>query len=223
MRAKRVLVLRRHHPRYLPSFHNWIHTVTFNSHANMHAQKAPPSEPKKRKSTDTNSDDSPPLKSQKTKTAGASKTQPKKKDTDKHDFDVSDIYLSDEDPDDVEIYDTPAELRRKINAHLKQPGVTKAGLCRQMGVTPRSLETFLKKKGRREGNDSKVFPASYIFFEKLRIKQGKKKSKVRQEMEEVWGFEGGMDRYAGAFIIPRADGLSVDKYGKLEIVRGYTG
>lgn len=40
------------------------------------------------------------------------------------------------------------------------------------------------------GNISKAFYASYVYFEKLRINEGKKKSKKREGMEREYGAEG---------------------------------
>jgi hypothetical protein len=38
-----------------------------------------------------------------------------------------------------------------------------------------------------------VFYAAYVFFEKLRLAEGKQKSKHRLEMEEIWGGKGGFN------------------------------
>ncbi len=119
-------------------------------------------------------------------------------------FDVSGIVLPGEEYDDVPVFDTCTEIRRKINAHLKKPGATQAQLCRDMsaqlydncppkGLQSSQLATFRKGKGVRSGAKSAVFYAAYVFFEKLRIKEGKPKSKHRLSMEEEWG-EDGMDR-----------------------------
>ena len=35
-----------------------------------------------------------------------------------------------------------------------------------------------------------LFYASYVYFEKLRVKQRKPKSKHREEMEHIWGEDG---------------------------------
>jgi hypothetical protein len=60
-----------------------------------------------------------------------------------------------------------------------------------------------------------------VYFEKLRIKEGRPKGKKRQEMEEVHALQGGvetkhrMDRFlCGPNEIPTVDGL-----GKFEFVR----
>ncbi|KAK4129025.1 hypothetical protein N657DRAFT_563838 [Parathielavia appendiculata] len=46
--------------------------------------------------------------------------------------DLSDIFLPGEDDDVVTAFDTCDEVRSKINAHLKKPGMTKAQLCRDI-------------------------------------------------------------------------------------------
>ena len=48
------------------------------------------------------------------------------------------------------------------------------------------MPTFLNKHDPIHGAESAVFYASYVFFEKLRVKLGKPKSKKRLEMEKVW-------------------------------------
>ncbi|KAI9864358.1 MAG: hypothetical protein M1813_003278 [Trichoglossum hirsutum] len=153
---------------------------------------------------------------------------PKKKATakDLDKFDVSDpaLELDGEDEGEVEVYDTCDEIRRKINAHLRNDGVTKASLCRAIGkMTPagtptnaRSLDDFLKKKGPEAGGSSNCFYGAYVFFEKLRIKQGKPKSKFRQEMENIWAPRGGFPRRRPGYIIVSADSRPyADKYGRI--------
>lgn len=119
--------------------------------------------------------------------------------------DISDIYLSGEEDDDVPVFDTCDEVRKKIDAHLRKPGVTQAQFCRDIYAQLKGpcrparvfqssqLATFRNNMGPISGAKSKVFYAAYVFFEKLRIKQGKPKSRHHLEMEEEWGFMG-LDR-----------------------------
>jgi hypothetical protein len=141
-------------------------------------------------------------------------------------FDVSDpeLLLVGEIEGVVEIYDTCDEVRRKINAHLREDGVTKAGLCRALGkMTPsgtpingKSLDDFLRKKGADAGNSSNTFYAGYVFFEKLRIKHGKPKSKFREEMEKIWCSQGGFRRHRGGLVYcPPGAHHYMDKYGRI--------
>jgi len=114
-------------------------------------------------------------------------------------IDVSDVHLDGEDTGEVEVYETCDEVRKKVNAYLRQPNVTQAGFCREISKTfqngkkviPKTLTDFLSKKGPSAGNTSAAFYAAYVYFEKLRIKEGKPKSKFREEMEEIWNGRSG--------------------------------
>jgi hypothetical protein len=135
--------------------------------------------------------------------------------------DVDDVELDGEKEDEVRVYggyiavlrlvvtndrpDTCDEIRRKINAHLKKPGVTQSAFLRAASasfhkaprkLTAAQLSAFRSKKSPYEGNMSGIFYAAYVYFEKLRIKQGKPKSQKRQEMEKIWAHEGGLDTKA---------------------------
>jgi len=59
--------------------------------------------------------------------AGAKKTQ-----ISSAGVDISAIHLDGEENDSVPIFDSCDEVRRKINAHLKKPGVTQAQFCRDI-------------------------------------------------------------------------------------------
>ncbi|KAK8085690.1 hypothetical protein PG997_006961 [Apiospora hydei] len=110
-------------------------------------------------------------------------------------IDTGDIKLDGEDEGDVPVYETCDELRKKIRAFLKKDGVTQAALCRAISaclpddqvVQARQLNTFMGKSGPSVGNHSPIFYGGYIFFEKLRIKEDKPKSKFRLEMEDIFG------------------------------------
>lgn len=123
--------------------------------------------------------------------------------------DLSDIVLPGEDDDMVPVYDTCDEVRRKINAYLKRPGVTQAQFCRDIHAQLRrpdrparpfashQLARFRGMKGPLTGCSSDLFYAAYVFFEKLRIKEGRPKTKHRREMEEIWGWTGMERKYDG--------------------------
>lgn len=114
---------------------------------------------------------------------------------------VSDTHLDGEEDDKVEVYDTPAESRKKISAHLRKDGVTQAAFCREIGaqyhparsVTSTQLGTFRKHSGSDKGNTNVVYYGAYVYLEKLRVKEGKAKSKHRQDMEKIWASEGGFN------------------------------
>jgi len=153
-------------------------------------------------------------------------------------WDVSGIELEGEEDEAVEVYDTCDELRKKIRAHLKEPGVTQAGFLREIAKTfsdgrklsSQQLTQFLGKKGPSAGNASGVFYAGYVYFEKLRIKQKKKKSKFREEMEDIWdgtnpqnGYRRGFDfwtsKHNASYIVQNGTVVSEDKYGHVHFSR----
>jgi hypothetical protein len=98
-----------------------------------------------------------------------------------HAADLADIHLKGEEDETRPIFDTCDDIRKKINDHLKSPGVTQAGFSRELSemlpqskVSPRQLASFLKMKGPRAGGHNIAFYAVYVYFEKLRLKEGKK-------------------------------------------------
>jgi hypothetical protein len=147
-------------------------------------------------------------------------------------LDVAGIALPGEaEGHEISVYDTPDELRKKIRAFLKRDGITQAALCRAFAkqlpggddrtVYARSFSTFMGQKSVMGGNISAVFYAGYVFFEKLRLKQGKPKSAFRQEMEEIHGARGvDVEHNANGGIWVPADGYAYyDKYGQLKTGR----
>jgi hypothetical protein len=48
------------------------------------------------------------------------------------------------------------------------------------------LNKFLDKKGPNLGNLSSIFYASYVFFEKIRIRDSKPKTAFKEEIEGIW-------------------------------------
>lgn len=120
-----------------------------------------------------------------------------------HADDLSDVHLEGEDTDKVMVFETCDGIRRQISAWLRKPGVTQASLLRDMAsqfsepgksISASQLQSFRGKKGPEAGNSSAVFYGAYVFFEKVRIKEGKPKSERRKKMEEIWGPKGGFDR-----------------------------
>jgi hypothetical protein len=106
--------------------------------------------------------------------------------------DISEIHLEGEETDEVPIYDNCDEIRRKINAHMKIPSVTQAQFCRDIyaqwkapkckGIQSKQLSDFRNAKGGNAGAKSSVFYGAYVYFEKMRIAQGKPVTKHRVEM-----------------------------------------
>lgn len=120
--------------------------------------------------------------------------------------DVSEVKLEGEKEVAVEVYDSCDEIRRKVNAYLREPGVTQAGFLRDIAKTyedgrkiqSKVLNDFLMKKGASAGNRSAVFYSSYVFFEKVRIRDGRPKSRHRLDMEKLYKEDGGFDTKSGA-------------------------
>jgi hypothetical protein len=92
----------------------------------------------------------------------APKTAPAK---DLQQFDVSGVVIPGEEDEAVAVFDDCNEVRRKINAHLKEPGVTQASFCREIAksfpvddkkIQSTQLSAFLKKKGEASGAESSV-------------------------------------------------------------------
>ena len=144
---------------------------------------------------------------------------------DKDKLDVSDIHLDGEKEGNVPIYDTCQDVRIKINAHLRNSTMTQTAFLRELGKqipgepTPsgQRLKTFIGGKAPLDGGDSPVFYGAYVWFEKLRIKQNKKKSKKREEMEKIWVKNGGVPRInqKTAHFYSKTGPPSIDKYGQL--------
>lgn len=137
--------------------------------------------------------------------------------------DVSGIHLDGESDMSVPVFDSCNEIRKKISAHLRESGVTQAGFLREAAKTfpdgrkmqSKVLNDFLGKTGASAGNTSSVFYAGYVFFEKMRLRDGKTKSKHRQEMERL--HRGGFDtqRRLDRVWCMAGERPYEDKYGKL--------
>ncbi|KAK4647995.1 uncharacterized protein QC761_106230 [Podospora bellae-mahoneyi] len=116
--------------------------------------------------------------------------------------DISGIHLEGQETDSVPVYDSCDEIRRKIDLHLKKDGVTQASFHRDIYAQLRGpskpgkcfqsvqLQRFRGMKGSNCGAKSALYYGTYVFFEKIRIKEGKPKTKHRLEMEALWGAAG---------------------------------
>ncbi|ENH71995.1 hypothetical protein FOC1_g10001842 [Fusarium oxysporum f. sp. cubense race 1] len=106
--------------------------------------------------------------------------------------DISEIHREGEETDEVPIHDCCDEIRRKINAHMKVPSVTQAQFCRDIyarfnaptckGIQSKQLSDFRKAKGSNAKAKSSMFYGAYVYFEKMRIAQGKPVTKHIVEM-----------------------------------------
>jgi hypothetical protein len=94
---------------------------------------------------------------------------------------IKDTYIGDY----YVVYDSCPEIVTKIKTFLEIPGMTKAMLCSALGnINNNSLGQFLSgKKQDQCGNIT--YRAAYVFFEKLRILEGKGKSTKRLTNEAV--------------------------------------
>lgn len=81
------------------------------------------------------------------------------------------------------VYDSCPQLVKKIKDFLARPGMTKKAFCTALdNLNNNSLGKFLAGKGQDQcGNVT--YRAGYVFFEKLRILEGKPKSAARRKNE----------------------------------------
>jgi len=139
-------------------------------------------------------------------------------------LDVSSVSLAGEPTQSVRVFDTCDTIRRKIRAMLRRDGITQAGFLRAIASTyadgrkiqNKQLNDFLAKKGPLAGNRSCIFYASYVFFEKLRIRDGKEKDRHRVEMERQWGPDGVDTVHDCSYSYSRGEGGWVDEFGGIQ-------
>ena len=114
--------------------------------------------------------------------------------------DITIILLPNLLTDSVPVHDSCDEIRRKITLHLNRAGVTQASFLRTLAAQfhaeerkfqSKQLNTFRSYRGADKGNTSAIFYAAYVYFERLRIKEGLEKTRHRIAMEAAWpkGFE----------------------------------
>jgi hypothetical protein len=101
------------------------------------------------------------------------------------------VYLEGEFTGDVPVYDSCDTVRRKIQAHLREPGVTQTAFAREAAeclsngrkFQSKQVSDFLRKKGPTGGAECGIYYGAYVFFEKHRIHRGDKKTKARLQAE----------------------------------------
>ncbi|KAI9898052.1 hypothetical protein N3K66_006412 [Trichothecium roseum] len=139
-------------------------------------------------------------------------------------LDTGDVELPGEDTGSVVVFELPRNIRTKLNALLKK-GVTQAALARALSqmmpegatVSTHVLRTFLGHRHIMDGSDSAAFYAGYVLCEKLRLKEGKPKSKFREEVEAAHGPRG-VPTHIGkgtSFICFKDERPHYDKWGVL--------
>ncbi|QIW94711.1 hypothetical protein AMS68_000229 [Peltaster fructicola] len=165
------------------------------------------------------SSDRAPTKKQKIDTSGKTKASNTKS------VDISNIRLDYEDDDDVPVFDTPEVIRQKISDHLREKDVTQASFLRDIWAElkgPRKtsrvfqskqLKDFCSYTESAQGNRTAIFYAAYVYFEKLRIAEGKEKTNFRLGMEALWpcGFD--TERDLGRAWCPAGTVPYTDDYG----------
>ncbi|KAI1497727.1 hypothetical protein F5X99DRAFT_432734 [Biscogniauxia marginata] len=121
--------------------------------------------------------------------------------------DISSITLPGEESDSV-----LAQFCRDLYAQLHRP------TCKSF--QSKMLNDFRGKKGPLAGCTSSIFYATYVYFEKKRIAEGKPKSQHRIKMEEIWAKHGGFERESdgrnGYWLRP-GETIHISKYGELSI------
>jgi len=112
-------------------------------------------------------------------------------------YNVDGIHLPGEETDEVPIYDTCDRVREKILPLLDPStngGMAKAVVLRlfnssfvatERRLQPAQLNRFMSAQGVMAGSSSSVFYAAYVYFEKLRVRDGVPKTAERQEIEAV--------------------------------------
>lgn len=90
----------------------------------------------------------------------------------------------------VYVFDDCDEVRKKIHELIESKAVTQSALLKELDVNSNSMRRFLTTKGKREGCSNGVYAAAYVFFERLRIAEGKPKTgkRVKMESEKPTGF-----------------------------------
>ncbi|KAK1584883.1 uncharacterized protein LY79DRAFT_560309 [Colletotrichum navitas] len=192
------------------------------------AGKPPASRSRKRKSDAANGDAGAAA----TATATAEPAPKKNKATKKVDDlgplpDLSGIHLNGDEDMSVPIFDTCDDVRTKIRRQLRRDGVTKAAFLRALvkaayppgsthKIAPNLLDNFLRREGPVAGNTSSVFYAAYVFFEKLRIRDGRPKTQKREDMEIQWpvGFETREQLDRCSYIVGAGSEVALNRFGR---------
>jgi hypothetical protein len=96
-----------------------------------------------------------------------------------------DIKLEGEDEDGgVPVYDTCGEVRRKIRLLQKTPGWKVTQWLRNIGdINNNSYSRFMKESAKQGGAGNGTYYAAYVYFEKIRVLERKKKTATRLENE----------------------------------------
>ncbi|KAG8946166.1 hypothetical protein FRC04_012021 [Tulasnella sp. 424] len=100
-----------------------------------------------------------------------------------------DIVLEGEDEGEVPIYDDCNTIRRKIRALQKTPGFKVTHWLKEIGnINSNSYGRFMTLKGPTGGAENGTYYAAYVYFEKVRVFEGKKKTATRIAAEQSGPF-----------------------------------
>jgi hypothetical protein len=141
----------------------------------------------------------------------------KAKTDDKNKYNVSDIHLDGEGDGSVPVFDTCADIRRKISAHERKGVTTKKAMLEAFHASARQYKTFMKGSKSMQGAEKDIFYGAYVYFEKLRIKHGGKKGKKREEMEKIWAPNGVPREQNDRLLLFKGEHAFWNQYGQLEI------
>ncbi|EPT04213.1 hypothetical protein FOMPIDRAFT_1021923 [Fomitopsis schrenkii] len=102
----------------------------------------------------------------------------------KRSIDWQEIRLSGEDDGSVPIYDDCDDIRRKIRKLQRTQGFRISYWLRHIGgIKYNSWSRFMKAQGPDSGAENGIYYAAYIYFEKVRIVEGKIKTPRREQNE----------------------------------------
>ncbi|KAF9473400.1 hypothetical protein BDN70DRAFT_885888 [Pholiota conissans] len=102
-----------------------------------------------------------------------------------------DIKLEGDDEGEVPIYDDCSEIRRKIRRLERTPGFVLTHWLKDIGhINNNSYGRFMRYQGRLDGAANGTYYAAYVYFEKVRIFEDKKKTATRLANERQLGKDG---------------------------------
>ncbi|KAJ7786101.1 hypothetical protein B0H16DRAFT_17638 [Mycena metata] len=84
----------------------------------------------------------------------------------------------------IPVFDYPGDVRRKIKALSSTPGFKVTHWLKEIGnINSNSHGRFMKEKGKTDGAANGTYYAAYVYFERVRIAEGKAKSAGRKQNE----------------------------------------
>ncbi|KAH9898539.1 hypothetical protein C8Q73DRAFT_405995 [Cubamyces lactineus] len=99
------------------------------------------------------------------------------------------VVLEGEEEGDIQIHDDCNDIRRKIRALQKDPNFKEHWLQEIGNINNNSYQRFMKATGPDGGASNGTYYAAYVYFEKVRIFEGKKKTakRIRSEQQNPSG------------------------------------